>query len=118
MTGGRVVVLGSTGRNVGAGMSGGVAFVLDLPTIRVNPEMVDLQEPSEADAGWLREVVTRHRDLTGSPRAAALLDDWDAQVGHFTKVMPYDFQRVLDATQRAQAEGRDPHEVIMEVAGG
>ena len=118
MTGGRVVVLGTTGRNLGAGMSGGIAFVLDLPEVRVNPEMVSLLEVDDEDADWLRGVVERHRDLTGSPRAAALLDDWAAAVPRFTKVMPDDFQRVLDATQRAQAEGRDPHEVIMEVAAG
>jgi glutamate synthase (NADPH/NADH) large chain len=109
-------VLGSTGRNLGAGMSGGIAYVLDLPEIRVNTEMVDLQQVSADDVDWLHGIVERHRDLTGSPRAAALLDDWAAQVGHFTKVMPQDFQRVLDATRRAQAEGRDPDEVIMEVA--
>ena len=118
MTGGRVVVLGSTGRNVGAGMSGGVAYVRDLREVRVNPEMVDLEGLDDEDAAWLRDVVVRHRDLTGSPRATALLDDWDTQVRLFTKVMPRDYRRVLDATQRAQAEGRDPDEVIMEVAGG
>ncbi|HWN29573.1 MAG TPA: glutamate synthase large subunit [Actinomycetospora sp.] len=118
MTGGRVVVLGATGRNLGAGMSGGIAFVLDLPEIRVNPEMVSLDAVDDEDAHWLRGVVERHRDLTGSPRAEALLREWDATVRRFTKVMPDDFRRVLDATQRAQAEGRDPDEVIMEVAAG
>ncbi|MHC1557366.1 glutamate synthase large subunit [Actinomycetospora sp. C-140] len=118
MTGGRVVVLGATGRNLGAGMSGGIAFVLDLPETRVNPEMVSLLEVDDEDADWLHETVLRHRQLTGSPRAAALLDRWDDAVRRFTKVMPDDFRRVLDATQRAQAEGRDPDEVIMEVAAG
>jgi glutamate synthase (NADPH) large chain len=118
MTGGRVVVLGATGRNLGAGMSGGIAFVHDLPEIRVNTEMVDLLDVDGEDGDWLRHVVERHLELTGSPKAARLLDDWDTQVGHFTKVMPTDFQRVLDATQRAQTEGRDVNEVIMEVAGG
>jgi glutamate synthase (NADPH/NADH) large chain len=121
MTGGRVVVLGATGRNLAAGMSGGIAFVHDLPEIRVNSEMVDLLEvdgEDSEDGVWLRAVIERHLEYTGSPKAARLLDDWDTQVGHFTKVMPTDFQRVLDATQRAQTEGRDPNEVIMEVAGG
>ncbi|MDL5157943.1 glutamate synthase large subunit [Actinomycetospora termitidis] len=118
MTGGRVIVLGSTGRNLGAGMSGGIAFVHDLPAIRVNDEMADLLEVTGDDADWLRWVVERHLDLTSSPKAARLLDDWDTQVGHFTKVMPTDYQRVLDAEQRAATEGRDPNEVIMEVAGG
>ncbi|NMO89606.1 glutamate synthase large subunit [Actinomycetospora sp. TBRC 11914] len=118
MTGGRVVVLGATGRNLAAGMSGGIAFVHDLPEVRVNAEMVDLLEVDGEDAEWLRHVVERHLEYTDSPKAARLLDDWDTQVRHFTKVMPTDFQRVLDATQRAQTEGRDPNEVIMEVAGG
>ncbi|WP_433798787.1 glutamate synthase large subunit [Actinomycetospora sp. CA-084318] len=118
MTGGRVVVLGSTGRNLGAGMSGGIAFVHDLPEIRVNQEMVDLLAVDGEDAEWLRHVVECHLEHTGSPKAARLLDDWSEQVGHFTKVMPTDYQRVLDAEQRAATEGRDPNEVIMEVAGG
>jgi glutamate synthase (NADPH/NADH) large chain len=118
MTGGRVVVLGTTGRNLGAGMSGGIAFVHDLPAVRANTEMIDLTELDDDDVEWLHGVVRRHRELTGSPKAQALLDDWETQVSHFTKVMPQDYQRVLDATQRAQAEGRDPNEVIMEVAGG
>ncbi|WP_018333694.1 glutamate synthase large subunit [Actinomycetospora chiangmaiensis] len=118
MTGGRVVVLGSTGRNLGAGMSGGIAFVHELPEIRVNQEMVDLLPVDGEDAEWLRHVVERHLELTGSPKAARLLDEWETQVGHFTKVMPTDYQRVLDAEQRAATEGRDPNEVIMEVAGG
>ncbi|GAA4824497.1 glutamate synthase large subunit [Actinomycetospora corticicola] len=118
MTGGRVVVLGATGRNLGAGMSGGIAFVHDLPAIRVNEEMVDLLEVTGEDDDWLRHVVERHLEYTGSPKAARLLDDWENQVGHFTKVMPSDYQRVLDAEQRAATEGRDPNEVIMEVAGG
>jgi glutamate synthase (NADPH/NADH) large chain len=118
MTGGRVVVLGSTGRNLGAGMSGGIAFVLDLPETRVNSEMVSLEAVDDEDADWLHGVVVRHQELTGSPRAAALLADWDDTLRRFTRVMPDDFRRVLDATQRAQAEGRDPDEVIMEVAAG
>ncbi|MEJ2859789.1 glutamate synthase large subunit [Actinomycetospora flava] len=118
MTGGRVVVLGTTGRNLGAGMSGGVAYVLDLPEVRVNPEMVSLREVDDEDADWLHGVVERHRELTGSPRAADLLAHWDDAVRRFVKVMPDDYQRVIDATQRAQAEGRDPNEVIMEVAAG
>ena len=80
--------------------------------------MVSLDAVDDEDAEWLRGVVERHRDLTGSPRAEALLGEWDAAVRRFTKVMPDDFRRVLDATQRAQAEGRDPDEVIMEVAAG
>ena len=65
MTGGRVVVLGATGRNFAAGMSGGIAYVLDLPEIRVNMEMVDLDQVEEDDAKFVREVVERHQLVVG-----------------------------------------------------
>src|SRR5579871_6738588 len=73
MTGGRVVILGPTGRNFAAGMSGGVAYVLDLNPARLNREMVDLDPLDEADIEFLREVVARHRAETGSAVAARLL---------------------------------------------
>src|SRR5262249_59247804 len=75
MTGGRVVILGPVGRNFAAGMSGGIAYVLDLPEIRVNMEMVDLDQPEEDDAKFVREVVERHYAETGSAVAAPLLAD-------------------------------------------
>ncbi|UDY36483.1 glutamate synthase large subunit [Dermatobacter hominis] len=116
MTGGRVVVLGPTGRNFGAGMSGGIAYVHDpdgtFPE-RVNYEMVALAEMDQADLDDLERMVRRHAEETGSPVAAALLDDWGAAVGRFRKVMPNDYQRVLDATARAEAEGLDVVETIM-----
>ena len=86
MTGGRVVILGPVGRNFAAGMSGGIAYVLDLPEIRVNMEMVDLDQVAEDDAKFVREAVERHHAETGSAVAARLLADWDP--GRFTKVMP------------------------------
>jgi glutamate synthase (NADPH) large chain len=105
MTGGRVVVLGPTGRNFAAGMSGGVAFLLDLDEGRVNHELVELA-PVEGDAAdQLHELVRRHFEETGSAVAEALLDDWAAAVRRFTEVMPTDYKRVLAAKEEAEAEG-------------
>ncbi|MEV0086881.1 glutamate synthase large subunit [Saccharopolyspora sp. NPDC050642] len=118
MTGGRAVVLGGTGRNVGAGMSGGIAYVLDLDPVRVNTAMVDLQRPSAKELKWLHEIVQRHHELTGSAVAASLLGDWPRRSAAFTKVMPRDYQRVLDAMRMAKIEGRDVDEAIMEASRG
>ncbi|GAB3274298.1 glutamate synthase large subunit [Parasphingorhabdus pacifica] len=118
MTGGRAVVLGRTGRNVAAGMSGGIAYVLNLDPVRVNTAMVDLQRPNSEDLAWLREIVRRHYAFTGSSVAASLLGDWPRRSAAFTKVMPSDFERVLEATRLAHAEGRDVDEVIMEASRG
>jgi glutamate synthase (NADPH) large chain len=118
MTGGRVVVLGSIGRNFAAGMSGGLAYVLDLPTQRVNPEMVDLDPLTDEDRAFLADAVARHHAETGSAVAYALLADWDAAVDRFGKVMPKDFKRVLAAQAAAQRDGRDVDEAIMEAAHG
>ena len=121
MTGGRVVVLGPTGRNFGAGMSGGIAYVLDrdgtFPS-RVNPEMIDLDRLDASDLDWLHSVIERHRTETDSAVAAALLADWPAAGASFVKVMPTDYKRVLEAERTALAEGRDPVEAVMAAAKG
>ncbi|MGH3964533.1 MAG: glutamate synthase large subunit [Pseudonocardiaceae bacterium] len=118
MTGGRVVVLGPTGRNFAAGMSGGVAYVLDLVVGRVNQEMVDLDPMDDEDRAFLADAVARHHAETGSAVAHALLSDWDTAVDRFGKVMPKDFKRVLVAQAAAQRDGRDVNEAIMEAAHG
>ncbi|HZB51837.1 MAG TPA: glutamate synthase large subunit, partial [Mycobacteriales bacterium] len=118
MTGGRVVILGRTGRNLAAGMSGGLAYVLDLDPVAVNPAMVDVEPVPAADAEALRALVSCHRDETGSPVAAALLADWPAAVRRFTAVVPRDYKRVLEATRSAEADGRPVDEAIMEAARG
>jgi glutamate synthase (NADPH/NADH) large chain len=118
MTGGRVVVLGPTGRNFAAGMSGGIAYVLDLVPARLNREMVDVDPLDESDAGFLRDAVSRHHAETGSAVAARLLADWDAAVGRFAKVMPQDYKRVLAAASAAEREGRDVNEAVMAAAHG
>jgi Glutamate synthase domain 2 len=118
MTGGRAVILGPTGRNFAAGMSGGIAYVLDLKPERVNREMVALEEPDEADSEFLREIVERHLLETGSTVAKALLADWDAALPRFSKIMPLDYKRVLEARAAAEAEGRDIDEAVMAAAHG
>jgi len=118
MTGGRVVILGPTGRNVAAGMSGGVAYVLDLVEQRLNGEMVDLDPLDDDDVAFLREVITRHAAETGSTVAANLLATWDETVPRFSKVMPRDYKRVLAAAQAAERDGIDVNEAIMAAAHG
>jgi glutamate synthase (NADPH/NADH) large chain len=118
MTGGRVVVLGPIGRNFAAGMSGGIAYVLDLPRRRVNTEMVDLDPLDAEDEAFLRETVERHYEETGSAVAARLLDDWDGALPRFGKVMPKDYKRVLSATMMAEREGRDVNEAVMAASHG
>ncbi len=121
MTGGRVVVLGATGRNFGAGMSGGIAYVHD-PDGRfgglVNAEMVELEPLSAEDRTWVRARVRLHQEETGSTVAGRLLADWTAASELFVKVMPRDYRRVLEATERAVAEGRSVDEAIMEASRG
>jgi glutamate synthase (NADPH/NADH) large chain len=121
MTGGRVVVLGPTGRNFGAGMSGGIAYLLDLWDSHLNPEMVLVEELDAGDEVFLRDVVERHRELTGSTVAARLLAEWAATVARFTKVMPKDYKRVLTVMHAAEAEGLDESTTlarVMEAAHG
>jgi len=116
MTGGRVVVLGRTGRNFGAGMSGGIAFVHDSDGdfyTRLNREMVDLDVLEEDDKEWLRETIAMHLEETGSALAQRILGDWHSQVGHFVKVMPQDYKRVLDAARTAEERGLTVEEAIM-----
>jgi len=118
MTGGRVVVLGPTGRNMAAGMSGGIAYVLGLEPAKVNPDMVLLQRLEPEDLAWLHDVVARHESHTGSTVARSLLSDWPRRSAQFTKIMPVDYEKVLYATRMAKAEGRDVDTAIMEATRG
>ena len=118
MTGGRVVVLGATGRNVAAGMSGGIAYLLDLDAGRVNRDMVDIESLGDADAEFLRTAISRHAEETGSSVAEELLADWGTSLARFSKIMPRDYRRVLMAQAQAEAEGRDVNEAIMEASRG
>ncbi|MEO6712125.1 MAG: glutamate synthase-related protein, partial [Mycobacteriales bacterium] len=121
MTGGRVVVLGRTGRNFGAGMSGGIAYVFDPDDTfanRLNLEMVDLDFLDETDLEWLRAAVREFERETSSSVAARLLGRWHEEVRHFKKVMPKDYKRVLEAAATAEERGLDVDEAIMAVARG
>ena len=116
MTGGTVIILGKTGRNVAAGMSGGRLFVLDLDPNKVNTELVDLVPVPVDQIEKLRNLVKLHADETDSKLAANLLADFD--VSRFTMVMPRDYARVLSAISRAEAEGKPVDIAVMEVAHG
>lgn len=108
MTGGRVVVLGPTGRNFAAGMSGGIAYVYDPHDTfaqRVNYDMVDLEQPDADDLAFISGVLVRHRDLTGSTVAAGILETWDTASLDLRKVMPKDYKRVLAVIDRARRDG-------------
>jgi glutamate synthase (NADPH) large chain len=116
MTGGRVVVLGQTGRNFGAGMSGGEAYVYDPDDTfarHVNFEMVDLDGLDELDREWLLERVRMHHEETGSTVAEAILSTWETSVEAFKKIMPKDYKRVLAAIAAAEEAGTDVTEAIM-----
>jgi glutamate synthase (NADPH/NADH) large chain len=121
MTGGSAVILGRTGRNFAAGMSGGVAYVLDELAdfhTRVNLEMVDLDPLDDDDRSFLRERIDAHRRETGSTVASRLLMNWDAALSSFVKVMPMDYKRVLAAARRAEERGEPVLDAIMAAAHG
>ncbi|HLP22763.1 MAG TPA: glutamate synthase large subunit, partial [Microbacteriaceae bacterium] len=113
MTGGVALILGRTGRNLGAGMSGGVAYVLDLARERVNPESLtaeelDLLPLDVVDREIVRDLLTEHARVTGSKVAATLLEQDESGLERFTKVLPRDYAAVLQTRAEAVAEGLDP----------
>jgi glutamate synthase (ferredoxin) len=117
MTGGNVVVLGRTGRNFAAGMSGGIAYVLDeagdFPT-RVNRQMVELEklaDPDEIEMIW--KLIQRHQTYTKSERAAFVLKNWEGLTRKFVKVIPKDYKRVLQAMKKVKEQGLSGDEAIM-----
>jgi len=118
MTGGRVVVLGETGRNFGAGMSGGIAYVFDPAgdfASKVNYEMVELEELADDDREFLLDTVTRHAELTGSARAESILASWAVEVSKFRKVMPTDYKRVLTVMDESKQAGLTDEETVEKV---
>jgi glutamate synthase (ferredoxin) len=116
MTGGTVVILGKTGRNFAAGMSGGVAYVYDgdgsFP-ISCNTEMVELIPVEEDDGQLLFDMVKKHFEYTGSRKAKSLLNNWKTSLSLFVKVMPKDYKRMLHAIKKAYSEGYTGDEAIM-----
>jgi glutamate synthase (NADPH) large chain len=124
MTGGRVVVLGETGRNFGAGMSGGIAYVYDRAGTfdrKVNYEMVEVEQLDDADREFLRSIIERHLESTDSAVAKRMLASWSIEVSRFRKVMPTDYKRVLTVIRESEAAGLSEDETvdkIMEAARG
>ncbi|MFD3515133.1 glutamate synthase large subunit [Streptomyces sp. NPDC058657] len=120
MTGGHAVVLGETGRNFAAGMSGGIAYVIDLDRDNVNPGNLDAVESlSTSEQQWLHDVVRRHQEETGSTVAAKLLADWPAAAARFSKIIPTTYKAVLAAKDAAELAGlseQETTEKMMEAA--
>ena len=117
MTGGHVVVLGPAGRNFGAGMSGGIAYVLDEVgdfSTRVNKQMVDIESLTDPEeVRKVRAMIERHCELTGSERAREVLESWDAMVARFVRIIPRDFKRAVESLKRAHEQGLSGDEAIM-----
>jgi glutamate synthase domain-containing protein 3 len=108
MTGGRVVVLGPTGRNFAAGMSGGIAYVYDADRrfrSRCNLELVDLEELDESDDEEVRALIAEHAQRTGSLPARNILASWDSRRERLVKVMPRDYRLVLEKQAAGAAAG-------------
>ena len=122
MTGGVAVILGETGRNFGAGMSGGIAYVLDemqLFDTRCNLDTVDLEYVwQNEDRQTLRELIERHHKLTASPRARHILDNWNQVVGRFVKVMPIEYRKSLERIRQREDRGTETTPATEEVFHG
>ena len=122
MTNGRVVIIGKTGRNFAAGMSGGIAYVLDEEgdfNIRYNQGMVDIGPlEDEEDLSTVKTLLTKHVDYTQSTVAENILERWSEYRSKFVKVMPRDYKRVLVAIKQAREEGTSVDKAVMEAAHG
>ena len=118
MTGGTVLILGKTGRNFAAGMSGGRAFVLDIDSSNVNPEMVDIMSVPAEERENLKSLIESFAFDTNSHVAQNLLADWEQSINRISLVMPRDYARVLRAMEKALREGLPADKYVMEVAHG
>jgi glutamate synthase (ferredoxin) len=116
MTGGKAIILGSTGRNFAAGMSGGVAYVLDEAgdfANNCNQQMVGLEPVTDPeDIAELKDAISKHLKYTHSEKAQTILDNWEEILPKFLKVMPRDYKRVLQAIQNALASGLSGDEAL------
>ncbi|NEO26381.1 MAG: glutamate synthase subunit alpha, partial [Kamptonema sp. SIO4C4] len=116
MTGGKVVILGRTGRNFAAGMSGGVAYILDEVgdfATRCNTEMVGLDRLEDTEEiRELHSMIQKHAEYTGSSKAKQVLADWENMIPKFVKVMPHDYKRVLQHIKDALASGMSDDEAL------
>ncbi|MFD2613809.1 glutamate synthase large subunit [Paenibacillus gansuensis] len=117
MTGGKVVILGATGRNFAAGMSGGVAYVYDADrqfVNRCNIEMVLLERiEEESEAEELKALIQKHVDYTGSPQGERILNSWNSALGNFVKVIPKDYKRMMDSIERVKRTGVTHEQAVM-----
>ena len=117
MTGGRVIVLGKTGRNFAAGMSGGIAYVLDVDgdfSTRCNKQMVGLEKMEDlAEIEEVRQMIRRYVEYTGADYASGLLDRWEETVPKFVKVIPHDYKRMQEAIARVEASGLSGEEALL-----
>ncbi len=116
MTGGKAVILGETGVNFAAGMSGGIAYVLDENekfNSRVNKEMVIIEKPNNEDIEFLKDIITEHYTLTNSLKAKTILDDFDLYITKFKKVIPKDYKEVLELVKINEEKGFTRDEALV-----
>jgi glutamate synthase domain-containing protein 3 len=122
MTNGIVVVLGPTGKNFAAGMSGGFAYVLDesgeFSATLCNRSMVDVDPLDAKDEETVRTLVEKHFEYTASPRARLILDQWQQFVKKFVKVFPHDYKRVLSNASNVASKNKTAAAVVEEVSRG
>jgi glutamate synthase (NADPH/NADH) large chain len=118
MTGGTVIILGSTGRNFAAGMSGGRAFVLDIDARMVNTEMVDILALPGDQEEIVKSFISKFNAETGSKIASELIKDWENSKKRISMVMPRDYARVLDVMAKAQREGLPVESAVMAAING
>jgi glutamate synthase domain-containing protein 3 len=121
MTGGQAVILGQTGRNFGAGMSGGVAYVYDMDgdfEDKCNMEIIELEKMHDAkDVEQLKSMIETHQAKTGSTVAAGMLENWGESLSNFVKVIPTDYKRMLKQIEKARQTGEyETEEEIVEAA--
>ncbi|MDF2985437.1 MAG: glutamate synthase [Eubacterium sp.] len=114
MTGGRVVILGRTGRNFAAGMSGGIAYVLDFNEEYCNKSLVLLEKiTNEAELNEIKNMIAKHVEYTGSPLGGKVLADWNNYSQRFTKVIPKDYKKMLESIEKAHSKGLSGEEALM-----
>ena len=116
MTGGRVVILGETGNNFAAGMSGGIAYVLDENNkfaSKVNKEMVLIENLNVDDIGFLKGIITEHYNLTNSAKAKNILSNFDLYLSKFKKIIPKDYKEVLELVKINEEKGFTKDEALI-----
>jgi glutamate synthase (ferredoxin) len=118
MTGGRVAVLGQSGRNFGAGMSGGVAYVYNYGgnfEERCNKELVLLEDMSDSkDVAELKDMIEKHLKYTGSKRAEYLLNNWDKEVKNFVKVIPKAYKEMITEIEKCKNQGMSDEDAVLD----